>query len=476
MWGAITKDFGEFVSTVAADATETLDSIDQTLDEPLVKGRRRRTSDEDGDNTDDDNNNSRHNDNEPRTSEALIDPDTGIPLDNDTGPPATPKIPWKAPTESTPEEMKERLVSCEDVFLDPLVVSGDNHNNNVDDEANDDEAATPAEATPPPATAEEDDNTEPETNESSSSEEPPASAPPNQEIDDAVATFLNDFDVATKTEEISELLKTNAALKTTFSILSDSVTYADFWTRYFYRIDDEQQNLVATYSFYYQNHLQNLQLERERELEAETANAAEAANVSRATMGGLSSFFGGVVTRLTKDEAEEDGTDFNDDPDTSGVVDESLDQTMDSEDGTVDGPVSAARTAFGFLSTVAGGGGRPPFVMNTAISDDDDDDDDVEDEDDDDSDVELGWDDDDDEEDFDGLDDEDNTNPNAGAIAFVEDDDRSETVDFKDAEKEGLLEELEQARSERDALQKTVEMPAEELQKAANAVQNNTNQ
>jgi len=200
-----------------------------------------------------------------------------------------------------------------------------------------------------------------------------------------------------------------------------------------------------------------------------------------ATMGGLSSFFGGVVTRLTKDKAQEDGCpDLNDDPDTSGVVDESLDQTMDSEDGTVDGPVSAAPTAFGFLSTVAGGGGRPPFVMNTAISDDDDgdDDDDVEDEDDDDSDVELGWDDDDeeDEEDFDGLDDKNNTNPNAGAIAFVEDDDRSETVDFKDAEKEGLLEELEQARSERDALQKTVEMPAEELQKAANAVQNNTNQ
>jgi len=55
-----------------------------------------------------------------------------------------------------------------------------------------------------------------------SSEEPSASDPPNQDIDGAVATFLNDFDVATKTEEIYELLKTDAALKTTFLILSDS--------------------------------------------------------------------------------------------------------------------------------------------------------------------------------------------------------------------------------------------------------------
>jgi chromosome segregation ATPase len=185
-------------------------------------------------------------------------------------------------------------------------------------------------------------------------------------------------------------------------------------------------------------------------------------------MGGLTSFFGGVVSKLTHEESGEyyDETEGSgDDPEASGDDPEaSLDQSNE------DGPVAAARTALGFLSTVAGGAGRPPFVMNTAVSDDDEDEDAGTTEDDgdedEDSEVELGWDDDDD-EDFDGLDDDDDEITDE--IAFRDGDDRSETVDFKDAEKEGLLEELEQAREERDALQKTVQMQAEELKKVAAA-------
>eukprot|EP00531_Pseudo-nitzschia_arenysensis_P006019 CAMPEP_0116147746 /NCGR_PEP_ID=MMETSP0329-20121206/17935_1 /TAXON_ID=697910 /ORGANISM="Pseudo-nitzschia arenysensis, Strain B593" /LENGTH=863 /DNA_ID=CAMNT_0003643727 /DNA_START=141 /DNA_END=2732 /DNA_ORIENTATION=+ len=407
MWGAITKDFGEFVSTVAADATETLESIDQTLDEPLVKGRGRNTDDGDGDDTN------------TAESEALIDPDTGIPLASvaaEEAPQSFAETPWKSPTEASLEEMKERLlVSCEDVFLDAL-------ESNIDTDT---------------------------------------------DIDTDIDTFLKDFDVATKTEEISELLKSDAALQTTFSMLSDSVSYADFWTRYFYRIDNPER-LPETYSYYYQKHLEAVPPTPEQP--------------ARATMGGLTSFLGGVVSKLTH-ESDTDGY-----ADTSGIVDESMDQTTVDSSGE-DGAVAAARSALGFLSTVAGTGGRPPFVMNTAVSDDDeeyedgdDDDDDDElnqppeddDDDDEDSEVELGWDDDDD-EDFDGLDDdededededEDNNDIHSDEIAFQEGDDRSETVDFKDAEKEGLLEELEQARAERDALQKTVQMQAEELKMA----------
>mmetsp|Transcript_18777 Transcript_18777/g.46617 ORF Transcript_18777/g.46617 Transcript_18777/m.46617 type:complete len:717 (+) Transcript_18777:316-2466(+) len=263
--------------------------------------------------------------------------------------------------------------------------------------------------------------------------------------DKEIAAFLKDFDVATKTEEISELLKSDAALQTTFSMLTDSVTYADFWTRYFYRIDNPER-LPETYSFYYQKYLQ----EEQEEEDSEPA--------PRATMGGFTSFLGGVVSKLT----HESDTDY---ADTSGMVDESMEQQTDNEDGAV----AAARSALGFLT---GASGRPPFVMNTAISDDDEDDDDDEiqqssPEDDDDSEVELGWDDDDD-EDFDGLDDDDDEEEiNTDEIAFEDGDDRSETVDFKDAEKEGLLEELEQAKEERDVLQKTVQMQAEELKKFA---------
>jgi len=400
MWGAITKDFGEFVTTVAADATETLESIDKNLDEPLIRGRTSKTNNNKEVEADDDS------PDQPSSSEALIDPDTGIPLSpfvSDGPPLPTNNVPWKPPTEASPEEMKERLVSCEDVFLDSLV--------SEDAEAE---------------------------------EESPASA------------FVESFDVATKTEEISDLLKTDAALQTTFSMLSDAVSYKDFWTRYFYRIG-EKERLPETYSVYYSKHL-----------EAQAAAEAEAATAAQATtMGGLTSFFGGVVSKLTHeesgeyyDEAERSG----DDAEASDVVDESLDQS------TEDGPVAAARTALGFLSTVAGGAGRPPFVMNTAVSDDDDDEDagatEDDEEEDEDSEVELGWDDDDD-EDFDGLDDDDD--PITDEIAFRDGDDRSETVDFKDAEKEGLLDELEQARAERDALQKTVQMQADELKKAAAA-------
>lgn len=423
MWGAITKDFREFASTVAADATETLDSIDKTLDEPLVNSSSPSTKN----NSDNDNDNDYDYD---TTSEALIDPDTGIVISSviERYPTRTAKVvPWKPPTEISQEEMKKQLVSCEDVFRDPLIV--------VDAEKEEKEESA-------------------EEKESEATDSKEESEATDSKDDSIVTAFLEGFDLDTKTEEISKLLETDATLKTTFSILSDSVTYKDFWTRYFYRIDDEER-LAKSYSFYYQKNLEEV----ERELQAAAAEKAQAQN--SAGMGGISSFFGGVVSKLTNDG--ESGTDM----DTSGVVDESIDQTVDSEDG----PVSAARTALGFLSSVAGGGGRPPFVMNTAVSDDDDDyDDDTrdksgEEDDDDDSEVELGWDDDDD-EDFDGLDDNEDADADADQIAFAEGDDRSETVDFKDAEKEGLLEELEQARAERDALQKTVEMQSEELKKA----------
>jgi len=457
MWGNLRRDFGEFVSTVAADATDTLESIDQTLDEPLVLGGRRRHRTDDDDDDDDDGKDV------VVSSEALIDPDTGIVLssvvaDDDHRKPDPAA--WKAPAEASPEEMKERLISREDVFADPLV-SGEAGGCEAGKEPGAETSETEPEA-PNKEEEEEPSNEKSEENEADANEKSEAKekseaneadakemseAKEKSEANDAdaiekkseadaIAAFLEEFDVASKTEEISELLKADVALQTTFSILSDSVTYKDFWTRYYYRIADEDR-LPETYSFYYRRHAEEL----------EAAEAADAGETPR--MGGLSSFFGGVVNRLT-DEGAETGTDI----DTSGMAEESF----ESEDGAV----AAARSALGFLSTVAGGGGRPPFVMNTAVSDDDYDDDElnetVEDEESEESEVELGWDDDDDDDD-DDLDDD--------GIAFKDGDDRSETVDFKDAEKEGLLEQLDQARAERDALQKTVQMQAEELKKAA---------
>ena len=111
---------------------------------------------------------------------------------------------------------------------------------------------------------------------------------------------------------------------------------------------------MNTYNIYYQKHLEELE------------RAEEEAKKS-STMGRMTNFLGGVVSKLTVDDPTDD--------DGSGAV---FDQSMESSD-TLDSTnddapgISAVSSALGgFLSTVAGNAGRPPFVMNTAVSDDDD--------------------------------------------------------------------------------------------------------
>jgi len=489
MWGAITKDFGEFVSTVATDATETLQTIDQTLDEPMVRGR------DDGTNT--------GGGGKTTARESLIDPDTGIPIgavpggdgydgdgdgdgqrERDAAATPTAAFSWKPPSEASGDEARERLIACPDVFCDPLLPpAGDEetkpaereaaaaNNDDGDDKDRDNDGVPAATATKADkgerisGTGDPDPSGDPiaETTGGASASRPRA---PPQPSAASIRAFLETFDVGTETERISELLASDPALKTTFSALADRVSYSDFWTRYFYRIDDPLR-LAETYSSYYEKHLAETREAEERRSRSER----EQQGAMGGGIQGLSSFLGGVVTRLTTDEPSDcerttsagsgngstDGngnggyeTNENDnDNDTSGFLSEA------SEAGP------ATMTALGFLSSVAGRGGRPPFVMNTAVSDDDDENETEEsDPGEEESEVELGWDDDDDDN-YD--DDDDETNGANGVVAFRDGDDRSETVDFKDAEKEGLLEELEQARAERDALQTTVEMQAKEL-------------
>jgi hypothetical protein len=96
-------------------------------------------------------------------------------------------------------------------------------------------------------------------------------------------------------------------------------------------------------------------------------------------------------------------------------------------------------TVRNLASGLFGGTGRPPFVMNTAVSEDDLDDEEEEEE-------ELGWDDDEEEEDPD--------------VAESTD---SEQIEFRDQVTETLQEELTQALAERDMLQQTVELQHKEI-------------
>jgi hypothetical protein len=193
---------------------------------------------------------------------------------------------------------------------------------------------------------------------------------PLNENDAEVEQFLKDFNVEEKGDEISMNLEKHEMLKTYLEeLVPDHINYAEFWQRYFYRCDPER--IMAEW--------QNSSVEEEGPMNA------------------ISHLLGDAVKAVSKTLAEDD------------------------EGKAIDGNKSSS-----FFT-----GPRPPFVMNTALSDGDDNE-------------ELGWGDEEDDEDD-------------------EEEEEEDVVVFKDEEKEKLKEELKQALEERDLLQQTVQMQKKEL-------------
>jgi hypothetical protein len=222
------------------------------------------------------------------------------------------------------------------------------------------------------------------------------------EEDDEVQAFLKDFDIDTKTEEISKLLESHPdTLQATFTQLTSDVAYLDFWKRYFFRFGDEER-MRDLYSLLQQR---------------EASQKRQAAGSGFSGLSGVTNFLGGAVKAFV-----DDGGDGNHDM----------------------GGQQHQHTSTGVMN-LFGASGRPPFVMNTAVSENGDDDQEEEEEE-----EELGWDDDDEDSDGDGDD-------------FADDSRDSHQIEFKDAAKEKLQEELDQAMAERDQLHKTVEMQSQEL-------------
>jgi len=226
------------------------------------------------------------------------------------------------------------------------------------------------------------------------------------------ANIMADFNLDDKTQEISQLLEDNPqTLQATFIQLTSEVEYADFWKRYYCRLGGEDEKKIeATFAKYYE--------------EPEPGPSA---------LSSVTNFFGVAVARLVDEEETEEAIAPNPFFNRTGKA--------------------SAKSALGFLT----GGGRPPFVLNTAVSDDDDEEyvggqqqqEESEDEED------LGWDEDSDDEE-DGHDNDYNDS--------IDDDDGSEVVmEFKDTEKEALKEKLEQAMEERKQLQNTIQMQAAEI-------------
>lgn len=229
---------------------------------------------------------------------------------------------------------------------------------------------------------------------------------------DALPDGVDEVDLDAKTEEIAQLLQEQEDLEATFSSLTDQVEYKDFWQRYFYRLDESQ--LKESYEHYYI-------LEQQAQRDADRA----AFKAGGGALTSVTNFLGGAVKRI-----------------------------IDESDNAAKQP--AAGTGAGAIGFLTGTGGRPPFVMNTAVSEDDSEEEEDE--------EELGWDDEDD-------DDEDGDEDDAdGGAPESDSDDQEGQIEFKDAEKEKLQTDLEQAVSERDMLHNTIEMQAEEIKRLKNGV------
>eukprot|EP00542_Grammatophora_oceanica_P009561 CAMPEP_0194033518 /NCGR_PEP_ID=MMETSP0009_2-20130614/6181_1 /TAXON_ID=210454 /ORGANISM="Grammatophora oceanica, Strain CCMP 410" /LENGTH=531 /DNA_ID=CAMNT_0038674227 /DNA_START=155 /DNA_END=1750 /DNA_ORIENTATION=+ len=202
------------------------------------------------------------------------------------------------------------------------------------------------------------------------------------ESDPSVESFLKDFDLESKTDEIAQLLQDHPdTLHRYFEeFVPTQVSYKEFWTRYFYRCDA-------------------VRIEDEWERQQEQAREAAA----KALEGGLktvSNLFGGAL--------------------------QSVSQTLKAAEQSA-------------------GEHRPPFVLNTAVSEDDEEEEE-----------ELGWGDDDS---FDDVDNGEESNANE----TQEEQDSEEVITFADTQMEETQQKLTQALEERDQLQKTVEMQAQEI-------------
>lgn len=235
---------------------------------------------------------------------------------------------------------------------------------------------------------------------------------PLDENYEVVQEFLESFKIDDKTQEIAKLLEDYPdTVKVHFeTLVPTEIPYDVFWQRYFYRCDPAR-------------------IEQEwEEQEGENRQAR-----MKALAGGLSSvtsLFGGAMAAVSKAVTSESRSDGEEVP--------ASHFGLKSSSGNV--PAGKGLNLFG-------AGGRPPFVMNTAVDEDEDDGEEEE---------ELGWDDDEEDED-EGGDEEDSP---SDAM------DVSEEITFtggNNPEIERLSEQLVQALSERDALKETIALQNKEI-------------
>jgi len=470
MWASLRSDLKEFVTSVTEDTTNVLEVIDSKLIEEDTPS----TDDDDDDN--DDKEEESDAEKEERQGSAIIDEMGEVTYGGgyeETG------------IVSSPRDEVARLRGLEDTYLEPLLWPQgrdeellkrrkvDNKMEGEDEEGENTEGKADAEENEEENQGEnenegenenalqtvesvevEDAQTTPSTTEDSTQQQHEEDQDQQNYEDDEesseVTSFLASFDVTTKTEEITTIISRhpNTVKRYFEQFVPTTISYELFWARYFYRCNEFRVEAQWT---------------KQREETHRARQEALSKNIQN-----VKNLFGGAIKAVSH-IVHDDDDDDEEDHALSSSSSASVYDTYRS-DPTMQMP-SAATTqnsndgSKGIGASFFGIGGRPPFVMNTAVSDDDDNDDNEqtsEEEEEEEEEEELGWDDDDDDEDYETDDDDDDNNEtdedNEDEIVFgspsVEMD---ETINI-------LKRQLSQLETERDQLHQTVEMQSEEIQ------------
>ena len=353
MWAALRSDLAEFVNTVAEDGTNALSAIDETLHDRIESSGIAGKSDE-----------------KVQGGVFLGDDGNVVYMDDDeeVGMP---------PTKEDVDHEIERLRQLKETYIVPLILSFDSKQNEKEmskklvEESSVSEISNSSFQDQKEHTKEEYE-VETDINDADIEDEDVEYDHNKNEHDDLVKSFLLNFQLESETENISDVLKEHDSTKNHFeNLVPDQVSYEEFWQRYFFRCDRQRVEMK----------LNNEWREKQLQQQEDTNRAFTSSKT-------ISEFGGGLGLSKMKNL-------FGDVGNAVAAVSKSVQPNRSAYE-----TASTKRTA-GLASALLGG--RPPFVMNTAVDSDIDDNEEEE---------ELGWDSDD--EDYDEEEDSEDENEDEG--------------------------------------------------------------
>eukprot|EP00550_Attheya_septentrionalis_P002433 CAMPEP_0198282950 /NCGR_PEP_ID=MMETSP1449-20131203/2642_1 /TAXON_ID=420275 /ORGANISM="Attheya septentrionalis, Strain CCMP2084" /LENGTH=702 /DNA_ID=CAMNT_0043979371 /DNA_START=107 /DNA_END=2215 /DNA_ORIENTATION=+ len=346
MWAALRTDLKEFVTTVADEGTGVLEKLDSKLQEDGTANEVEDSMEHDED--------------------VMIGEDGQVVYTGSRhhGSGDSSSNYERTGVVSTPADEAARRRESQDTYMEPLIPGGER-----------------VASKPPPPTTNTESSTEEEEESAPVTEDTISYAPEvmNDPFYDNVRDYITTFDIESRTDEISDILMRHPETVHEYfeTLVPTEISYELFWMRYFYRCNVDR---IA----------QEWQEERER------ARLAREKAISEG-ISSVKNLFGGAVKAVSQTV----GVRGTETPPNSASVGSAYEKVQAELQQKKQG--SSSTGGGGIASSLFGAGGRPPFVMNTAVSDADsasyhasyhgeeEEDEDEEEE-------ELGWDDDEDDD------------------------------------------------------------------------------